>query len=322
MHDDFDTPWKDVLENYFQEFMEFFFPDAANDIAWETGYTFLDKEFQQVTREAEQGRRYADKLVRVFRAGTGDEVWVLIHVEVQANREQDFAARMFTYNYRIYDRYQRPVVSLAVLADPAPTWRPDGFSWELWGCRMGLRFPVAKLLDYRAHWEELILSHNPFAVCTMAHLKSIETKKDPISRQRWKVKLARSLYESGRDRQYVINLFHFIDWLMRLPKELEQDFWNEIRQIEEEKTMPYVSSVEQMGLERGLQQGIEQGIQQGIEQGMQRGAQAVLLRQLHAKFGVLPDDILNQVEQADPEQIEKWSEQILTAENLHDLFNR
>ncbi len=36
--------------------------------------------------------------------------------------------RMFTYNYRIFDRYDRPVVSLAVLADPHPGWRPDGYS--------------------------------------------------------------------------------------------------------------------------------------------------------------------------------------------------
>jgi hypothetical protein len=31
---------------------------------------------------------------------------------------------MYVYNYRLFDRYDRPVVSLAVLADASPTWRP------------------------------------------------------------------------------------------------------------------------------------------------------------------------------------------------------
>ncbi|MCI5135371.1 MAG: hypothetical protein D3920_09935, partial [Candidatus Electrothrix sp. AW2] len=57
---DFDSPWKEILECYFQEFITFFFPEIAEETDWERGYLFLDKEFQQVTRDAELGRRYAD----------------------------------------------------------------------------------------------------------------------------------------------------------------------------------------------------------------------------------------------------------------------
>lgn len=42
--DDFDSPWKDELEWYFEEFMAFFFPQAHADINWNHGYEFLDKE--------------------------------------------------------------------------------------------------------------------------------------------------------------------------------------------------------------------------------------------------------------------------------------
>jgi len=61
--DDYDSPWKKILEAYFQEFMTFFFPAAAEDINWSRGYTFLDKELQQIVRNAELGKRLADKLV-------------------------------------------------------------------------------------------------------------------------------------------------------------------------------------------------------------------------------------------------------------------
>ena len=34
---DLDSPWKEVIERYFQAFMAFFFPEAHAGIAWERG---------------------------------------------------------------------------------------------------------------------------------------------------------------------------------------------------------------------------------------------------------------------------------------------
>ncbi|WP_287042364.1 hypothetical protein [Desulfonatronospira sp. MSAO_Bac3] len=61
MSDEYDSPWKVALERYFPEFMEFYFPGIFADIDWSSGYDFLDKELQQVTKDAELGRRYVDK---------------------------------------------------------------------------------------------------------------------------------------------------------------------------------------------------------------------------------------------------------------------
>jgi hypothetical protein len=47
---DFDTPWKDVLEFYFPEFIAFFFPEAHMHINWNRGYEFLDKDGQNWIR--------------------------------------------------------------------------------------------------------------------------------------------------------------------------------------------------------------------------------------------------------------------------------
>jgi hypothetical protein len=175
---DYDSPWKEALERYFEAFMAFFFPLAHADIDWNRGYEFLDKELQQVVREAELGRRLADKLVKVWRRD-GQETWVLIHIEVQGQPDPEFARRMYVYNYRLFDRYQRWVVSLAVLADEQAQWRPDRYGYELWGCQTHLRFPIIKLLDYRANWSVLEQSHNPFTVMVMAHLQAQATQQDP-----------------------------------------------------------------------------------------------------------------------------------------------
>jgi len=61
---DFDSPWKDILEQYLPDCLAFFFPQAHAAIDWERGYSFLDKELQQIVREAEIGRQVADKLCK------------------------------------------------------------------------------------------------------------------------------------------------------------------------------------------------------------------------------------------------------------------
>lgn len=184
--DSLDSPWKDALEHYFPEFLAFFFPDAYAGIDWHRSYQFLDKELQQIVRDAELGRRVADVLVQVWRNG-GEEAWVLVHVEVQGQQQAGFAERMYVYNYRLYDRYRRPVASMAVLADEQPGWRPQEFGYELWSCRVSLTFPTVKLLDYNDRWSELDVSRNVFATVVMAHLKAQETKRDPAQRQAWKL---------------------------------------------------------------------------------------------------------------------------------------
>ena len=44
---DQDSPWKEILEAYFPQAMQFFFPQTAALINWERPHEFLDKEFQQ-----------------------------------------------------------------------------------------------------------------------------------------------------------------------------------------------------------------------------------------------------------------------------------
>lgn len=127
---DYDSPWKEALELYFPAFLALFLPDAHADIDWTRGHVFLDKELQRLLPKAARGRKYVDKLVKVWRKD-GREAWVLIHVEVQTQRDTDFAKRMYDYNTRIADRYNRTVVSLAVLADDDADWRPDRYEEEL-----------------------------------------------------------------------------------------------------------------------------------------------------------------------------------------------
>nr|VFJ51643.1 MAG: hypothetical protein BECKDK2373C_GA0170839_103231 [Candidatus Kentron sp. DK] len=193
--DDYDSPWKEALEYYFPEFLALLFPAIHGEIDWSRPHEFLDKELQQVVRDAALGRRYADKLVKVWTVD-GQETWVLIHVEVQGQPEPDFEERMYVYNYRLFDRYQVDVVSLAVLADPSPDFQAGTYRRGRWGCDVRFRFPAVKLLETGRDWASLETSNNPFALVVMAHLMAQENREGE-KRIDAKLQLIRLMYRRG-----------------------------------------------------------------------------------------------------------------------------
>ncbi len=61
-----DSPWKEVVEDLFEAFLSFFFPHIHKSIDFSKGYQFLEKELQKIVKTSKTGRRYADKLVKVY----------------------------------------------------------------------------------------------------------------------------------------------------------------------------------------------------------------------------------------------------------------
>ncbi|MBJ7309149.1 DUF4351 domain-containing protein [Rugamonas sp. CCM 8940] len=313
--DDYDTPWKNAVLRYFPEFMAFYFPQAHAAIDWSRPHVFLDQELAQLVRDGELGRRRLDKLVRLATLAGGEQ-WVLLHLEVQGRRENAFAERIFCYNYRVYDRYRRPVASLVVLADRGACWRPSSFSYKLFGCRMGIDFPVVKLMDYAGRIEPLLDDPNPFALLTAAHLLTRQTKGLAHRRRMAKWRLTKLLYQRQWDRQRIIDLYSVIDWLMRLPPEMEARLWQGIVQMERRKLMPYLTYGERLGRKMGL----EQGLREGFMEGRQEGQQLLLSQQLNKRFGPLPAALAERLAQADSEQLTGWAMALLDAASLDEVF--
>ena len=268
-----DSPWKEAIETFFPEFLRLLFRQIHDAVDWSKGYRFMDKELERIVRDADSGLRVADKLIRVFLLN-GEEKWIMIHIEVQGYPEKAFEFRMFQYHYRLMDKYGADIVSLGVLVDDNPGYRPSIYRKELFGCEVVFKFPSVKILDFTDKWDALQESGNPFAIVIMAHLKTQETvKKAPGEGKQWKFTLIRMLYKTGYEKKEVLELFRFIDWIMKLPDELEQELMEELVRIEEDEKMAYVTSVERIAMKKGIEQGIQQGMQQGMQQGIQKGMQ-------------------------------------------------
>jgi len=304
---DFDSPWKEALDLYFEPFVKLFFADAHADIDWSRAIESLDKELQQVTPDAEIGRRYVDKLVKVW-LKNGEEQWVLIHVEVQAQEDPDFTLRMYVYNYRLFDRYNKQVVSFAVLGDDNPHWRPDSFSYRRWGVEAGLWFRVVKLLDIAEHrevWEE---NTNPFVSVVFAHLDTLETRQDPKERKGRMFRLIRRLYERQLHSEQVGQLLRIIDWMMQLPKPLAIEVREELKQFTEEKNMPYVTSFERLAKEEGRKEGLQEGLIRAIESS------------LRVKFGEPGIRLMPEIRQIEDEgKLEAIHDALISGESLEGV---
>jgi hypothetical protein len=253
---DSDSPWKEALDRFFEPCMAFFFPRIHADIDWPRGYEMLDKELQPIVRGARHGRRYVDKLVKVW-LKDGQQRWVLIHIEVQGRKEGDFPRRIYIYNHRLFDRYGQEVISLAILADDDPAWRPNRYEYSRWDFHVSIEFPIVKLLDYAAEYEKLESDPNPFAVVVLAHLKALETRRSPEERRAWKVRLVKGLYGRGMEPEDVRRLFDFIDWVMELPEPLEELYQQEMDAFRQERQMPRMDFFDRMGMRKGLLEGIE-----------------------------------------------------------------
>ena len=311
----YDLPWKAALAHAFRAFIEFFFPQLCGQIDWSKRPRSRDKELVRLGFNDVPNGLVADKLVEVS-LRDGRQQWVLVHVEVQAQRDASLARRVLDYNYRIFKEYGEPVASLVLLADDDPAWHPHAFYSEVLGTIMGISFATAKLLDYGAHNEKLLGSANPFALITLAHLRKQQARHDPDQLYAAKWQVTKLLYRHGWSKRRIIVLFDVINWMMALPAPHQKRYWQAIRQLEKERSMKWVEPLEQFYRDQGW----EKGLKKGRQEGRQEGAAALLERQLIRRFGPLPQTVRNKLAKSSLAQIDAWSDALPDAESLKQVF--
>ncbi|WP_459873054.1 Rpn family recombination-promoting nuclease/putative transposase, partial [Endothiovibrio diazotrophicus] len=76
----------------------------------------------------------------------------------------------------------------------------------------------------------------------------------------------------------------------------------------------------EQGQQVGRKEGREEGREEGRVEGRHEGQALVLLRQIELKFGAPTSAIVARVEAADDETLLRWSERILTAEAIEQVF--
>lgn len=256
--DNFDGPWKVYFQDNLRYFIQFVDKAAYDQIDWSREPEFLDKELRRISHGFKKSLAIADCLVKVW-LKSGEERWILIHVEFQSQKDPSLPERMLIYNIRSFDHYRVPVASFAVLADDNLDWKPNSYSYGFGQSETSIRYGVLKLTDYIGRENELEQSDNPFALAILAHLKTIETKGNPEARYGFKLRLAKMLFKRGWERRAVDSQFYFIDWVMKLPKELEDKFDREIVEDGEGTIMELMSPRQRKWTQIGRVEGKVEG---------------------------------------------------------------
>ena len=80
--------------------------------------------------------------------------------------------------------------------------------------------------------------------------------------------------------------------------------------------LPYLRRIR----EEGRQEGHQEGRQEGHQEGRREGEAEMLLRLLRIRFGTLPTDTVARVQAAAPDTLLHWSERVLSAATLDEVF--
>lgn len=123
------------------------------------------------------------------------------------------------------------------------------------------------------------------------------------------VRLARAVARAPTGLQKLGALLQYLAMVTEVGEPALTEFARAIEAPQEERTMPTL-----------VEKWLAEGHEKGLEKGLRRGRADLLLRLLRLKFTDVPAEVVERVETASSEQIEGWSEALLTACSLGAVF--
>ena len=280
-HDQF---FKELIHEFFDEFLEAFFPDVHHHIDFSSIKPLSEEVFTDLLKGKS---RRADIVVEAKLKGT--DTLLIIHVEPQSYTETNFHERMFHYFSLLYNKYRKPILPIAVFSYDEKHDEQSEFT---------IGFPFFHVLTFnflmlelrKLNWRDYIKSDNPAAAALLS--KMGYTKKERVQvRKEFLRMIARMEINPARAR--LIN--DFFEKYLLLNKEEEEELMKEINELENaEEILKLPNSWE----ERGIEKGIEKGIEEGIER--------VALEMIKEGF---PIDVIAKVTHLDRQEIESIQKQ-------------
>jgi len=283
-----DSLWKAILEDVFDDFLRFFIPGVDDLFDLSRGIVYLDKELEQLyPPEGDDHKvRYVDKLAKVHTRG-GSEKWILVHVEVQGYRDTYFSKRMFQYYTRIWDKYDRPIVSFAIFTDSVRKYRPSIYEESFLGTSICYKFNTYKVADQ----DEVALreSANPFALVVLAAKTALQKRsgmRDPELYQ-LKIGIVRLLKAKQLDDRRIRKIMNFLrNYVSFENPEMSHNFDKEVAVITQNRS--YMGTEEYL-LQKARKEALQEALQEAEERAIQREKE--LIRNLISKAQCSPEQI-------------------------------
>jgi len=215
--------------------------------------------------------KVVDKLAKLY-TREGAEEWVLIHCEVQAKYNDDFPQRMYTYFYRIFDKFGKRISAYAILTEPTAKARAESYVSEFLGTKLEYHYNVYKVSQQNE--AELLQSNNPFAMVVLTVRSVLQSKRlDDAALMEIKLQLLRRFLTMSLPKEKIRALINFLKIYVRFEN-------SENNIIFEQKYEQITGRKQTVGLEelilysehkRGLIEGEKRGQIEGEKRGERRG---------------------------------------------------
>lgn len=279
-----DILWKGALEDLFDDFLKFFYPNADELFDLGKGFEYLDKELDQLFPPANDNYapRYVDKLVKVF-TKAGQEEWILIHIEVQGQSDRDFAKRMFKYYNRIFDQYDRPITAFAIFTDANKNFHPNHYRRDLLGTKVYYEYNTFKIVEQ----DDTVLaaSNNPFAMVVLSAklmLSKQKTNDEQLFARAYD--LVKLLLSKHISKGKIRNVMNFLKYYIRFENpEMIGKFESEIALLTERSI---TMGIEELIIDRARKEGILEGREEGIEEGVKKNQRENALKMKQSGFDI------------------------------------
>ena len=281
---------KGVFEDFFPDFLRFFYPSADKVFDLGKGIEFLDKELLAIVpdRKSGSGKRIADLLAKV-RCRDGTDKCILVHTEIERGSNKEFGMRMFEYYYRILDHHRRPVEAIAVFTGAQGQVRPPRHTYSgLWTTN-DYCYGVYHIFQHRE--EELLAMDNVFALVVLACQKAMGQGKvsgEELAQSR--LAIAKALLGLKIELPLIRKLLVFLKNILYVDnEELNRKFNQEVLLLTDNNLdMGVIEIINKREREKGIEAGIKTGIKTGIKKGRKEEALAIAKR-LKAKGGALDE---------------------------------
>jgi len=159
----YDECWKKVLPLIIQDMICYSSPSLYEAIDWGQGIEDGKEELDALFYLSVARDRVADAIFKVIlkqpvdenticttsfgsMVCVGNKAYIILHIEVQNKKTPDFGSRMFQMQYRLIDRYQAPLYSLALTSFRAK--KVEDFSYKIAETKIGCEFRCINLLYF------------------------------------------------------------------------------------------------------------------------------------------------------------------------------
>jgi len=245
-----DKLWKAIIEEFFLDFLLYFYPDFVPKIDLSKGFDFLDKDLPKFLPEAAEIDRKADKVVKI-NLKDGSTQWIIIHIEVQGYKDPNFPHRMFVYYYRLAERFGVPIATLVIYSDDNQQNRANKYEAACLNTKLSYEFDTFAISDYTdVEYDKM---ETPIATVFQAALMGLQRNLKDEALFDMKTQLFRKMLDKGYPKQQIKLLTSFIKEYVSFGKpEFNRKF--------DEQVDYYSQNRKHMGLlEKGLEQGFEKG---------------------------------------------------------------